>query len=225
MPKKNISLVEEKSLIPLLDNNDYQQFLKYKEELKDTWIKKQVYRTETEMRVSVLNDAKFPTNAGKYWQCVREQDVMFTELMRHSFEHREKRVELKKLKRKFDIEKDDLELEALKVQVDKLNYECATLELASKDRIREIEHWSRIKKELDDGSFDTKDVNVHQKTSLELYILNREKSLTEHSATADIFNVEGQLNTIKRLKRDKYLPNDNSHKQIKPSQSNSGKVS
>ena len=71
MPKKNISLVEEKSLIPLLDNNDYQQFLKYKEELKDTWIKKQVYRTETEMRVSVLNDAKFPTNAGKYWQCVR----------------------------------------------------------------------------------------------------------------------------------------------------------
>ena len=153
------------------------------------------------MRVSVLNDAKFPTNAGKYWQCVREQDVMFTELMRHSFEHREKRVELKKLKRKFEKETDDLELELLKVKIDKLNFECAEFEIASKD------------------------VNVHQKTSLELYILNREKSLTEHSATADIFNVEGQLNTIKRLKRDKYLPNDNSHKQIKPSQSNSGKVS
>ena len=121
MSKEIISLIEEKSLIPLLDNNDYRQFLKYKEELKDTWFKKQVYRTETEMRVSVLNDAKFPTNAGKYWQCVREHDVMFTELMRHSFEHRENRVELKKLKRKFVIEKDDLELEAFKVQVDKLN--------------------------------------------------------------------------------------------------------
>jgi len=225
MSKEIISLIEEKSLIPLLDNNDYQQILKYKEELKDSWTKKQIYRTETEMRVSVLNDAKFPTNAGKYWQCVREQDVMFGELMRHSFEHREKLVELKKLKRKFDIEKDDLELEALKVQVDKLNYECATLELASKDRIREIEHWSRIKKELDDGSFDTKNVNTHQKKSLELYILNREKSLTEHSAAADIFNVEGQLNTIKRLKREKYLSNENSRKQIKPSQSNSGKIS
>ena len=42
-----------------------------KEELQDTIQKVQKYRTETEMRVSVLNDASHPTPASKYWQCVR----------------------------------------------------------------------------------------------------------------------------------------------------------
>ena len=41
--------------------------------MRDTWTKKQMFRTQTEMEFSVLNDAKYPTKAAKYWQCVREQ--------------------------------------------------------------------------------------------------------------------------------------------------------
>ena len=40
-----------------------------------------MFRTETEMQFSVLNDAKYPTKAAKYWQCVREQNVFLENLM------------------------------------------------------------------------------------------------------------------------------------------------
>ena len=50
----------------VLDPKDFKQFIALKEEIKDTWHKKQVFRTETEMRMSVLQDAKYPTKASKY---------------------------------------------------------------------------------------------------------------------------------------------------------------
>ena len=66
-----------------------------KEELIDNSHKVQLYRTETEMRVAVLNDASFPTPASKYWQSVREMDVMHRELIKMSFEYRKNLIKLK----------------------------------------------------------------------------------------------------------------------------------
>jgi hypothetical protein len=62
--KRNIkSLIqqEEVYLNNLLDPNDVSAFKGMVEELRDTWTKKQIFRTETEARVSVLQDAKYPT--------------------------------------------------------------------------------------------------------------------------------------------------------------------
>ena len=78
--KRNIKeLVDKESnnLHNLLDPNDVSAFKGMVDELRDTWTKKQIFRTETEMRFSVLSDMKYPTNAAKYWQCVREQNVYF----------------------------------------------------------------------------------------------------------------------------------------------------
>ena len=62
-------------------NKEHNKFLQeLKEELVDTHDKVQIYRTETEMRYSVLNDGRFPTKASKYWQAVREQDVFNKQL-------------------------------------------------------------------------------------------------------------------------------------------------
>ena len=50
---------------------EHNKFLEdLKQELQDTHSKVQIYRTETEMRYSVLNHGRFPTKASKYWQCV-----------------------------------------------------------------------------------------------------------------------------------------------------------
>jgi hypothetical protein len=35
----------------------------------------QMYRTQTEMEISVLSDVHFPTPDSKYWQTVREMNV------------------------------------------------------------------------------------------------------------------------------------------------------
>ncbi|MFH1327455.1 MAG: hypothetical protein ABIH76_01175, partial [Candidatus Bathyarchaeota archaeon] len=47
----------------------------------------QIFRSEVEMRFSVLNDTKFSSPDAKYWQSVREQNVHFTNLVILSYEY------------------------------------------------------------------------------------------------------------------------------------------
>ena len=187
---------QEGFLAEILDESDFRNLMSIKDELKDTWLKKQLFRTETEMRYSVLNNGSFPTKASKYWQCVREQNVFFENLMILSFEYRKNNVEIKKINRKMEQESDDLELELLQIELEEKCYHKASMELVAKDRMRELEHWSRIKKELDDGSFDTKNVNTHQKDSLKKQLEHRLSTLSASSPPGEISNVLGPLNTI-----------------------------
>jgi len=93
--KRNIAEkleTESKYLIKILDKQDVKEFKKLIPELQDTWMKKQMFRTETEMRFSVLSDNKYGTNAAKYWQSVREQNTYFENLMHLSFEYRKNDV-------------------------------------------------------------------------------------------------------------------------------------
>lgn len=196
---------QESYLAAILDPDDFSALTDLKEELKDTWIKKQIFRTETEMRVSVLNDAKFPTNAAKYWQCVREQNVFFENLMQLSFGYRKNTVEIKKLERKLLAEQDELERELLQIELEEKLYNKANMELVAKDRVREINQWSILKKELDNGNFDTNNVNTHQMTSLKLTLQNRAQSLTPGSSQAEVFNVLGPLNTVVRIENEQQL--------------------
>ena len=95
------------------------QFLEsVKEELNDTWTKRQIFRTETEMRISVLNDVKFPTNAAKYWQAVREQGVMFENLVTLSFEFRRNEIDLERKQRELETITDELDRAELQVDID-----------------------------------------------------------------------------------------------------------
>jgi hypothetical protein len=193
---------QENYLSAILDPSDFTRLTALKDELRDTWVKKQIFRTETEMRVSVLNDAKFPTGAAKYWQCVREQNVFFENLMQLSFSYRKNDVEIKKLQRKLLEETDELELELLEIELEEKIYGRAGMELVAKDRVREIDQWSKLKGELDDGTFDTQDVNTHQMTSLKLTLQNRAQSLTPGSSQSEVFNVLGPLNTVNRLEKE-----------------------
>ena len=85
-----------------MKEEDAQAVVALREELTDTWTKKQIFRTETEMRISVLNDGKHPTQASKYWQSVREQNAMFEALMGLSFDLRRNHIKRMKLERKLE---------------------------------------------------------------------------------------------------------------------------
>jgi hypothetical protein len=189
----------------VLDPLDFKNFVALKEEIKDTWHKKQVFRTETEMRMSVLQDAKYPTPASKYWQCVREQNVFFENLMSLSFDYRKNEVKIKRLKKKLTEATDPLKVEMLEILLEEKLYGRANMELVAKDRMREIDQWSKLKAEYDDGSFDTKNVNTHQAQSYKLIMQNKVKTLTSGSSQAEVFNVVGQLQTIERLEKEGIL--------------------
>ena len=202
--KRNIHeliVKEAPSLNNLLDPNDVKEFKELTGELRDTWTKKQVFRTETEMRMSVLQDAKYPTKASKYWQCVREQNVFLENLMSLSFDARRNEVKLKKLKQKLETEKDPIKRELCQIDIDEKTYSVANMQLVARDRMREIKLWSTLKKEFNDGSFDTKDVNRHQLDSYAIIMKNKAETLTTGSSQPEVFNVLGQLQTIERVKK------------------------
>ena len=202
--KRNIHALIEKeapSLNNLLDPNDVKAFKELTTELRDTWTKKQVFRTETEMRMSVLQDAKYPTKASKYWHCVREQNVFLENLMTLSFECRRHEAKIKWLEKKVESETDEYKLEKYRIDLDEARYGLANMQLVAKDRMREIKLWSTLKKEFNDGSFDTKDVNRHQLESYHHIMKNKAETLTSGSSQPEVFNVLGQLKTIERVKK------------------------
>ena len=112
---------EEPHLNNLLTQEDLSSFKGMVDELRDTWTKKQMFRTETEARFSVLQDNRYPTKAAKYWQCVREQSSYLDNLMHLSFDYRRNEAKIKWLEekiRKSRIIKNDDEYKVVKYQID-----------------------------------------------------------------------------------------------------------
>ena len=198
------SLIEKEApnLHNLLDPEDVSVFKEMTGELRDTWTKKQMFRTQTEMEFSVLNDAKYPTKAAKYWQCVREQNVFLENLMSLSFEYRRNEVKIKRLEKKLEDETDELKIELQQIDLDEKRYGKASMQLTARDRMREIKLWSHYKDKYDDGSFDTKNVDTHQLESYHLVMKNKAETLTQGSSQPEVFNVLGQLQSIERIKED-----------------------
>ena len=216
--KRNIQTVaetESKYLTKILDEKDVKQFKTLIPELKDTWKKKQMFRTETEMRFSVLSDNRFGTNAAKYWQSVREQNTHFENLMRLSFDARKNAVEIKKLQKKITKEKDPLERDLLEIEMEQKIYDQASMELVAKHRMREVASWAKLKKEFNDGSFDDQDVNTHQAESYTHRLEQMRKTITPGTTQPEVFNLLGQLETLKRVRQSGELLPQTKKKRIK----------
>lgn len=201
---KDLAITDDlKPVLSVLKEEDSKAIIALREELTDTWTKKQIFRTETEMRISVLNDGKHPTQASKYWQSVREQNAMFEALMGLSFDLRRNNVKRLKLERKMQKaidEGDELKQMEIQIDLDENLYGKANMEQVAHDRVRELKTWSKIKEELEDGSFDSKNVNTHQAESYRLALTNRAKALGPNAGPAEVINAVGPLQTVERLK-------------------------
>jgi len=173
--------------------------------IQDNWKKRQTFRTETEMRISVLNDLKFPTPAAKYWQCVREQGVFYENLVSLSFDYRRNRIEQKKLKKEIEEESDELDRELLQIDLEEKQFGQLNMEHVAKNRMREIRLWSQLMEESikDDPSFDTTDVNTHQLKSYAMRFENQMKNIG-NASPSEMSNLVGQYeSSIKQLKKEK----------------------
>tara|TARA_R110000822_G_scaffold37662_2_gene105279 strand:+ start:1869 stop:2552 length:684 start_codon:yes stop_codon:yes gene_type:complete len=214
--KKDIKALiqqEETYLNNLLESTDLNLFKGMVDELRDTWTKKQIFRTETEARFSVLQDNNHPTKAAKYWQCVKEQSVFLENLMTLSFDYRRIEAKIKWLEKKLETEKNEYKLECYKIDLDEKRYSKAGMELVAKDRMREIAMWSKLKNEFNDGSFDNKNHNQHQLESYHEVYKHKVNTLTPGSSQAEVFNAVGQLHTLERVKKSGELENNTEKKE------------
>ena len=185
------------SELTVLNNEDQKVYDNLLDECRDSWRKRQVFRTETEMRLSVLNDGRHPTPAAKYWQAVREQSVFFDNMMSLSFEYRRNVIKLSQKEKELAEEKDEFESDLLLIDIDELKWLVDSQKQEAHHRIRELEHWSRIKSELDDGTFDTVDPNTHQKVSLPKRFEHDMKALTPGTSASEARNIIGLHATAK----------------------------
>jgi len=186
----------------LLPKKIHDQMTKLVAECNDSMAKKQMWRTDTEARFSVLNDAKHPTNASKYWQAVKEQSVFAEQFTILSFNYRRNEIKIKKIKHQIEhMEADDeFALMELEVDLDECLFNKKEYQIQALDRVREIQMWSDIKKELTDAEdFDTENVNTHQVESYLQILENRRMTLSPSSSQPEIMNVLGSLNTLRRL--------------------------
>ena len=204
--KRNIHeliVKEEPHLHEILDPAQVAKFKELTNELRDTWTKKQMFRTKTEMEFSVLNDAKYPTNASKYWQCVREQNTHMENLMHLSFDARKNDIEIKQKQKELEEEKDELKKELIQVEIDEKTYSKASMQLVAAHRMREVTEWSNFKKIYNDGTFDDKNVDTHQLLSYKKVMKNRKNTLTPGSSQPEVFNVLGQMQSIERIEEER----------------------
>ena len=214
--KKDVKEViqgEEPHLNNLLTQEDLSSFKGMVDELRDTWTKKQMFRTETEARFSVLQDNRYPTKAAKYWQCVREQSSYLDNLMALSFDYRRNEAKIKWLEKKLDKEEDEYKATKYQIDLDEARFGKASMEKVAKHRMREIKMWSKLKKEFNDGSFNDKDVNEHQLESYGIMYADKAKGITKGTSEAEVFNIMGQLRSLQRIKASGELENKTEKKE------------
>lgn len=191
----------------ILKEDDLLAVQEMKEELAHGFIKGQVFRTPTEMRVSVLNDVKFPTASAKYWQAVREQGVMFHELTMLSYEYRKNLVEIRQLQAKDPG--DEFEQELNQIEIEKKTFIARNQERTAKARIEELKEWSKIKTALaeDMTEGELADVDCHQLVSYTARWIRQ--ALAGGSLTGpEAQNLKGQLDTAIRTVREKGLESE-----------------
>jgi len=195
----------------ILTNADLALLEPLKQELAETFKKSQVFRTRTEMEISVLNDIAHPTHASKYWQSTREQNVMFHELVMLSYEYRKNIVEIKKLQRELETTQDMLDNELIQIEIEKKMFVSKNQERVAQDRIRELKAWSEIKEREAQHMTEEElsDVNNHQLQSYVQRWLKQSKAL-DSASIDERNNLVGQLDSgLRELKKRGLSPETN----------------
>lgn len=174
----------------LLSGDEVSSLQELRAELERTFETAQVFRTRTEMELSVLNEIKRPTPDAQYWQATREQDVMLIELVLLSFEYHKNELETRKLRVQAGEESDSVERDLLLLEIARRGFVAHQMERTAHHRLREIQEWSAIKKELEPHlEFGTEDVNAHQLKAMTLRYQAEVGIISQHTPVADAFNV------------------------------------
>ena len=157
--------------VSILEKDDMGSIVKLSNELQRVFEVRQIWRTETEMRYSVLDDVNFPDSASKYWQCIREQNVFWENLVTLSCNYQKTQGELELAEIEYDEikgnnKKSNAQRKIKDAEIKQMQFGLMNMRLQGHDRVREINLWEKIKNELTaNEDFDINDVNKHQMKS------------------------------------------------------------
>jgi len=187
----------------LMSDSDFKSIRSILPELVRSYEVRQIWRTETEMRFSVLNDVKFPTKPSKYFQCIREESVFFTQLIYLicNYQETEGLLELEELdlsQIKTNTKHDQAMKKIIGSKINKLKFKLTDMKLESRDRCRELLLWEKLKNELTKkADFDITDPNKHQNESYQKR-WELEKEIAQLTNNTALFkNSKSNLDTLR----------------------------
>ncbi len=181
----------------LLEEKELQRLIGLMPELQHVILTRTIFRTPTEARFSVLNDLKHPTPASKYHQAKLEQAVMFHELIKLSFSFRRANIDLADFRARLK-KATGYQRQRLQVDIDEKSYSVINMRKEALERLRELEMWSRIKRELEEqGEFDRDSKDNDELVALaKRYCLELPIALRSQSDVGSAVNVIAQARTL-----------------------------
>lgn len=201
---------------PLFNQEEKLQLMQAAESMEKAFFNSQIFRTETEAVISVLNDVRFPTAAAKYYQCLRELNVHQCELMGLLYDYESKQEDIRIIKAEImeleeklaqaekDYEKIKLEAEINKklIELRRIKFMLKGMKRTAEGRKQEIMQWDKLIRKLEpeliENGIPIDDVNAHQKISYTVrFIKEAVAALTARAefSSGEAMNLFGQLNT------------------------------
>jgi len=187
----------------LLSFNDLSYIETLIPELQRTLTTNQIWRSEVQMKYSVLNDVKFPAISGKYFQCLREESLMWTELISLccTYEALQGKLELEqiKLENVKESRKGNAIKKIINSQINLYKFQLMKCRLEAHHRTREIRLWEKIKSELrdKDSSFDINNPNYQEKDAFEKRMVAEMKIAIETNQSSLYKSSKANLTTLR----------------------------
>lgn len=210
----SLSVVEQIRKMSLINPKDAADLKDAKSFLISTYTDVPQYRPMVVKVASVLDDGRLGTPDAKFWQCKKEAEVHFQELVSGVYKWQLAQVDLEEMDYKIaSLEsllnnpsgiRDDLDpqlinfdLRRMKIKRERYEFNVKQLEKNIKYRIEEVTDWAVIAKSLEpDCKHSTTNAQEHNVEAfyrrLEFEIANAKDEKTKQQ-------FESQLNTLKRL--------------------------
>lgn len=206
---------------PLFNDEEKKQLQSASESMEKAFYNSQVFRTDTEVRISVLNDSKFPTKASKYYQALRELNVHQMELVNLLYDYELKKEDMKLIKaqiaeieydlettnyKQFDIEKKNVKLRKKRIELERSAFILKQMKRQADGRKQEVMQWDRILKELEphliNDNIPIDNPDTHQKVSYTVRFIRQAFDTirtNSNMSPSESINILGQLETSLRV--------------------------
>ena len=204
----NEAAISEITRSSLLSTEDMEKIKRCAAVSSHAFHRTQMYRTQTEMEISVLSDVHFPTPDSKYWQTVREMNVFVEQLIELGFQYREKILDLEELQEPKEPE-TRIQKERRDIAIERKRFEIQCIQRDAHHRIREIDQWREIQDRLIPLlSAGTDEVNNHQLVSYTIQFMKQWKIITEGQVSlsqGEKQNLMGHIHTSLRVIKERGL--------------------
>ncbi len=222
---KAFEVIESLNKLSLVTPNDVATLEKAQTFLLSTYTDVPSHRTYIDKCVGVLTNSRFPTPDAKYWQCKKEAEVQFYELMREILSHKKAMISLKEIiykreKAKEAIAKNDqnvdiflaeCDVEKFDIAISEINISIKKIEKEIKYRIAEIGDWLAISKEWEPEMKHSKDsYNEHNVEALYRFLdaqINDAKNKGDNKAYENFMDQKRTLESLLARKMNSIMKN------------------